>query len=111
MARLSLVGRPNYDSNSSASRAGNHSTREIRKARRPESAQIHDRGDYILPQSSVMGLTRPNLQAMDRPHTNNDPRWFIGAGGITTDEVILIGAVQVSQGSWMPILQLSRFVF
>ena len=48
---------------------------------------------------------------MDRPHINNDRHWFIGAGGITIDEVVLIGAIQVSQGSWMPILQLNRFVF
>ncbi|KAF8264568.1 hypothetical protein EI94DRAFT_1592684 [Lactarius quietus] len=51
--------------------------------------------------------------AMDRPYSYsyNNPRWFIGAGGITPEDVVLIGAVNVSQGSWMPILQLRHFVF
>jgi hypothetical protein len=31
---------------------------------------------------------------------------MVGNGGITSDEVMLIGIVQVSEGSWMPILQL-----
>jgi hypothetical protein len=57
-----------------------------------------------------MALTPPNLQAMVQAYNNDDPRWFIGRGGITPDDVVLIGAVHVSRGSWMPILQLSRFV-
>jgi hypothetical protein len=48
--------------------------------------------------------------AMVQAYNNDDPRWFIGRGGITPDDVVLIGAVHVSRGSWMPILQLSRFV-
>ena len=59
---------------------------------------------------SATGLTRPNLQAMNQAYNSDDPRWFIGPGYIIPEEVVLIGAVQVSQGSWMPILQLSRFV-
>ena len=36
---------------------------------------------------------------------------MVGNGNITADEVMLIGIVQVSEGSWMPILQLmSRVV-
>ena len=31
---------------------------------------------------------------------------MVGNGNITSDEVMLIGIVQVSEGSWMPILQL-----
>ena len=38
-------------------------------------------------------------------------RWKIGPGGITRADVIIIGAVHVSAGSWMPILQLNRYVF
>ncbi|KAN0136057.1 hypothetical protein V8E53_006218 [Lactarius tabidus] len=33
-----------------------------------------------------------------------DPRWKIGPGGITQQDVILIGAINVSARSWMPIL-------
>ena len=41
-----------------------------------------------------------------------DPRWQIGMrGGITQEEVKVIGAIHVSAGSWMPIIQLTRYVF
>ncbi|KAI9447194.1 hypothetical protein BJY52DRAFT_1193522 [Lactarius psammicola] len=40
-----------------------------------------------------------------------DPRWQIGGrGGITPEEVKVIGAIHVSAGSWMPIIQLTRYV-
>ena len=32
-------------------------------------------------------------------------------GGITQEEVKVIGAIHVSAGCWMPILQLTRYVF
>jgi hypothetical protein len=35
---------------------------------------------------------------------------MVGHGNITPDQVMLIGIVQVSEGSWMPILQLTRVV-
>jgi len=42
-----------------------------------------------------------------------DRRWQIGIvpEGITADEVKIIGAIHVSAGSWMPIIQLTRYVF
>ncbi|KAH9955294.1 hypothetical protein BC827DRAFT_1141722 [Russula dissimulans] len=39
-----------------------------------------------------------------------DANWRVGVGEITKDQVILIGAVHASQGSWQPILQLNRYV-
>jgi hypothetical protein len=39
-----------------------------------------------------------------------DPNWRVGVGGITKDQVIVVGVVHVSQGSWQPILQLNRYV-
>ena len=40
-----------------------------------------------------------------------DPRWQIGAGGgITQEHVKVIGVIHVSAGSWMPIIQLTRYV-
>jgi len=39
-----------------------------------------------------------------------DPNWRVGAGGITKEQVILVGVVHVSQGSWQPILPLNRYV-
>lgn len=40
-----------------------------------------------------------------------NPRWRIGVDGIRPSEIVIIGAVHVSAGSWMPILQLNRYVF
>jgi hypothetical protein len=42
----------------------------------------------------------------------HDPnaKWLVGYGRITYNEVMLIGVVQVSAGSWMPILQLMNRV-
>jgi len=40
-----------------------------------------------------------------------DPMWRIGTHGITQDHVKIIGAVHVSAGSWMPILQLTVYLF
>jgi len=39
-----------------------------------------------------------------------EPNWLVGIGGITIEQVVLIGAAHVSQGSWQPILQLNRYV-
>jgi hypothetical protein len=40
-----------------------------------------------------------------------DRRWQIGMyGGLTQDHVKVIGAIHVSAGSWMPILQLDGYV-
>ncbi|KAI0044771.1 hypothetical protein FA95DRAFT_1608292 [Auriscalpium vulgare] len=36
------------------------------------------------------------------------PRWRIGENGITRNDIYVMGAVHVSAGSWMPILQLAR---
>jgi hypothetical protein len=39
------------------------------------------------------------------------PTWLVGRGGITANDVILVGLIHVTQGSWQPILQLNRYVF
>ena len=39
------------------------------------------------------------------------PNWWVGRVGITANDIILIGLIHVTQGSWQPILQLNRFVF
>ena len=38
-------------------------------------------------------------------------QWQIGPGGIQRSDIIIIGAVHVSAGSWMPIMQLNRYIF
>ncbi len=38
------------------------------------------------------------------------PSWWVGRGGITANDIILIGLLHVTQGSWQPILQLNRFI-
>ncbi|KAH9987915.1 hypothetical protein BJV74DRAFT_773696, partial [Russula compacta] len=37
-------------------------------------------------------------------------QWRIGQGGIERGDIMIIGAVHVSAGSWVPILQLTRFI-
>jgi hypothetical protein len=42
---------------------------------------------------------------------NRFEKWRIGPHGIQRSEIIVIGAIHVSVGSWMPILQLNRYIF
>lgn len=37
--------------------------------------------------------------------------WRIGLGGIQSSDIIIIGAVHISAGSWQPIMQLNRYIF
>ncbi|KAI9433289.1 hypothetical protein H4582DRAFT_1988160 [Lactarius indigo] len=37
--------------------------------------------------------------------------WRIGPGGIERSDIIIIGVVHVSAGSWTPIMQLNRYIF
>jgi len=37
--------------------------------------------------------------------------WRIGPGGIQGRDIVIIGTVHVSTGSWMPIMQLNRYIF
>lgn len=46
---------------------------------------------------------------MANDHVAN-PAWRIGAHGIMQNHVKIIGAVHVSAGSWMPIMQLTEYV-
>lgn len=53
-------------------------------------------------------------ECLSKGYVATDPRWQItmpGGGGITAEEVKVIGAIHISAGSWMPILQLTRYVF
>ncbi|KAF8269740.1 hypothetical protein EI94DRAFT_1573312, partial [Lactarius quietus] len=54
------------------------------------------------------------LQVCELDSGRNDDRskiWRIGPCGIQHSDIVVIGAVHVSAGSWMPILQLNRYVF
>ncbi|KAH8989637.1 hypothetical protein EDB86DRAFT_2831513 [Lactarius hatsudake] len=37
--------------------------------------------------------------------------WRIGPGGIQRNDIIIVGAVHVSAGTWVPIMQLNRYIF
>ncbi|KAH9051306.1 hypothetical protein EDB83DRAFT_1301668 [Lactarius deliciosus] len=51
-------------------------------------------------------------ECMAHGQTATDPRWQIGGhGGITQAEVKVIGAIHASAGCWMPIIQLTRYVY
>jgi len=59
----------------------------------------------------VGSRVRQFLMDCERIHVQQPFSWTVGHGNITSDEVMLIGVVQVSESSWMPILQLmSRVV-
>jgi len=60
----------------------------------------------------LCGRVRQFLSDCEHVPVQGHPhKWTVGHGNITFSEVILIGVVQVSAGSWMPILQLmSRVV-
>ncbi|KAH9048201.1 hypothetical protein EDB84DRAFT_1458940 [Lactarius hengduanensis] len=53
------------------------------------------------------------LQVRELDHGSSDDRrelWKIGQGGIRRDDVVIIGAINDSTGSWMPIVQLNRYI-
>jgi len=53
------------------------------------------------------------IQTHELDHGSSDERreqWQIGPGGIRREEVVIIGAINDSAGSWMPIMQLSRYI-
>jgi hypothetical protein len=53
------------------------------------------------------------LQVRERDLGSSDePReqWQIGPGGIRHEDVVIIGAINDSAGSWMPIMQLNRYI-
>lgn len=51
-------------------------------------------------------------ECMEGRHVATDHRWRVGIhGGVTQEHVKVIGAIHVSAGSWMPIIQLTRYVF
>ena len=60
----------------------------------------------------IVSLLLPTFQLLQKAKylEVKDSNWRIGPGGIAKEDVILIGAVHVSQGSWQPILQLNRYV-
>jgi hypothetical protein len=49
---------------------------------------------------------RPKQEAAGQQ--GNFPDWSIGR--ITANDIILVGLLHVTQGSWQPILQLNRYV-
>lgn len=54
------------------------------------------------------GLT--SKQDATGQHCQN-PNWRVGThGGITSNDIVLIGFIHVSQGSWQPILELNRYI-
>jgi len=59
----------------------------------------------LLPTSTELLL----WQCMANVHAA-DPQWGVGAHGIMRSHIKVIGAVHVSAGSWMPLVQLTGYV-
>ncbi|KAN0139786.1 hypothetical protein V8E53_002448 [Lactarius tabidus] len=54
------------------------------------------------------------LQVCELDSESEDARrelWRIGSGGIQRRDITIIGAIHVSAGTWMPIMQLNRYNF
>ncbi|KAN0139787.1 hypothetical protein V8E53_002449 [Lactarius tabidus] len=54
------------------------------------------------------------LQLCELDSKSEDVRreqWRIGPDGIQRHDIMLIGAIHVSAGTWMPIMQLNRYIF
>jgi len=56
------------------------------------------------------GLHRLYLEGERNPKTF-DERWKLGEGGVLLEEIKIIGLLHVSQGTWMPMLHLTRHIF
>jgi hypothetical protein len=65
-------------------------------------------GVSFTPFPSSPSLIELLQQCADHGQVNT--RWAIGARGINQTQVKIIGAVHVSAGSWMPLIQLTRYV-
>ncbi|KZV67047.1 hypothetical protein PENSPDRAFT_551577, partial [Peniophora sp. CONT] len=73
--------------------------------------QTRDRNPITLGRL-VEHVARTVQRFMERPPQRNeddfDPRWIVGPQGITMNDIVLVGIVHSSAGSWQPILRLSR---
>ncbi|KAI9433854.1 hypothetical protein H4582DRAFT_1982946 [Lactarius indigo] len=56
------------------------------------------------------GLHRLYLEGVRNPETF-DERWKLGEGGVLLEEIKIIGLLHVSQGTWIPMLHLTRHIF
>jgi hypothetical protein len=94
----------------------NNLTRDIRKACRKEDLKVHGGNLILLPKFLQETDVRIYQVAKDKDYQiekndkdkDSDQRYPIGDNHIAPGDIILIGTVQVSHGSWMPILQLNN---
>ena len=103
----SRLERPNLYAKANRDK-GNHHTWVVRKARRKKGSEVYggnfDRSPQTISEDTNI---RSILQHAKDELYDGDQKYLIGDHRITPHDIILIGAVQVSQGSWMPILQLN----
>jgi hypothetical protein len=62
-------------------------------------------GLSIVSRLSTFTLQEKSRAAMD---PDEDPRWRVGPGHITIDDLVLVGLQHVSKGSWQCHLRLNR---
>jgi hypothetical protein len=59
---------------------------------------------------AIFFLFYPQGEEKKRDPKTFTERWKLGEGGIQLDEINLIGLLQISRGTWLPILQLARHI-
>ncbi|VDB88670.1 unnamed protein product [Peniophora sp. CBMAI 1063] len=73
--------------------------------------QTNDRKPITLSRL-VEHVARTVQRFVEKPPQRNeddfDPRWTVGPDGLSSNDLILVGIVHSSAGTWQPILQLSR---
>lgn len=105
---ISRVEPPNHDPKADSKR--NYLTGEVREVCRRKGIAVHGGNFSTTPQTSSRKLMWGplNQDAKNSAYQGDDKQcWLIGDHHITPHHIILIGVVHVSQGSWMPILQLN----
>jgi hypothetical protein len=68
----------------------------------------------LLPWPKICAVNLPFILSQQNRQLDTEspvPQWHIGEGGIQPHEIVIVGAIQVSSGGWMPILQLTRYIF
>ncbi|KAF8269735.1 hypothetical protein EI94DRAFT_1798901 [Lactarius quietus] len=72
---------------------------------------IRDESRAAIPSQRLVVTFLQVCELDSRSVDDRSQLWRIGPGGIQHSDIVIIGAVHVSVGSWMPILQLNRYVF
>jgi hypothetical protein len=106
VAWLQRMDWPDYDQGDVAS--AKYNPRSIGRMRRRCGSPV-PRSEFV--RIFLASSLRLKLEQIGAGQQCGLSAWRVGGqGGITANEIILIGLIQVNQESWQPILQLERHI-